>query len=144
MTLLVYCLVALVCLLSFLLWLSLRKGSVASRRRNKNAVIGEEDAQAVFEHYGFSLVAKQHRHQTHFYVNREAVEIEVRVDYIIEKDGQRYIAEVKTGRDAPNAAWPSTRRQLLEYSLIFPEYPVLLINMETKEIHLIEFDEWVG
>ena len=128
------------------LWFSLRrsqkKAGRSAQRRSKRAVKGERAAEAILSQYGYHIVAQQHRARSQFYVDRKPVEIEVRLDFVVEKKGQRYIAEVKTGKNAPNPSWPATRRQLLEYSLIFPDWPILLVDVPAGEVHLIEFDDW--
>ena len=138
--------IVLLLLLIFYLWFSLRrsqkKAGRSAQKRSRGAVLGEEMAEAILASHGYRIVAAQHREKSRFYVDRKAVEIEVRIDFIVEKLGQRYVAEVKTGLNAPNPSWPATRRQLLEYSLIFPDWPILLVDVPAERVHLIEFDDW--
>lgn len=128
------------------LWFSLRrsqrKAAQSARKRSTRAVKGEHDAKEILAQHGYRIVAQQHRARSQFYVDRKPVEIEVRLDFIVEKKGHRYVAEVKTGQNAPNPSWPATRRQLLEYSLIFPDWPILLVDVPAGKVHLIEFDDW--
>ncbi|MGC6507388.1 MAG: hypothetical protein ACON4U_03185 [Myxococcota bacterium] len=138
--------IVLLLLLIFYLWVSLRrsqkKAGQSAQKRSRGAVDGEQAAKAILASKGYRIVSAQHRAKSRFYVDRKAVEIEVRIDFIVEKSGQRFVAEVKTGQNAPNPNWPATRRQLLEYSLIFPDWPILLVDVPAEEIHLIEFDDW--
>jgi hypothetical protein len=127
----------------YLLRRSQQKAGQAAQFRSRRAVDGEQLARDILATYGYNVIASQHRHQSQFFVDRVAVPIEVRLDFIVEKDGQSYVAEVKTGTQAPEPSFPATRRQLLEYSLIFPDWPVLLVDVPAGKVHLIEFDDWV-
>lgn len=140
---LILILICSVLLLWFLLRRSAQKAGQSAQRRNQKAVDGEQVAREILTRYGFTIVSHQHREQSHFYVDRERVSIEVRLDFVVEKEGQRYVAEVKTGQHAPDPSWPATRRQLLEYALIFPDWPILLVDVPAQKVHLIEFDDWL-
>ena len=65
--------------------------------------------------------------------------VELRADLLVERDGMRFIAEVKTGERAPDPSFPPTRRQLLEYRLAFDPYGVLLVDVEAGEIFEVDF-----
>jgi hypothetical protein len=72
-------------------------------------------------------------------VDGEEEEVELRADLLVERDGERFIAEVKTGVQAPDPGFPPTRRQLLEYRLAFDPYRVLLVDIEGGEIMEVTF-----
>jgi hypothetical protein len=65
--------------------------------------------------------------------------VELRADYLVRRGSERYVAEVKTGRVAPCLSTAATRRQLLEYRLAYAADGVLLVDMEHKCIHEVEF-----
>lgn len=140
---LIFILVCLVLWFGYLLRRSHQKAGQAAQFRSRRAVDGERLAQDILASYGYEIIASQHRHQSHFYIDRVAVPVEVRLDFIVEKDGRKYVAEVKTGMQAPDPSFPATRRQLLEYSLLFPDWPILLVDVPAKKVHLIEFDDWI-
>ena len=71
-------------------------------------------------------------------VDGEATRIELRADYVVTRQGRRYVAEVKTGRVAPRIETASTRRQLLEYRHAFDVDGVLLVDADARRIHLVE------
>ena len=72
-------------------------------------------------------------------VNDEWMDIEVRVDFLATRKGRPCVIEVKTGELAPNPRHGPTRRQLLEYSLLFPEREIYLLDMSKGVAHRIEF-----
>ena len=71
--------------------------------------------------------------------NNNKIEYLVKPDFLVEKDGEKYIAEVKTGASAliQNR---NTRRQILEYSHLNQNKTVLLIDIESKKIKKIDFN----
>ena len=62
----------------------------------------------------------------------------MRADYLVERRGRRYLAEVKTGAHAPRLDLPATRRQILEYGLAFQTSGVLLVDADAERVTLIE------
>lgn len=64
---------------------------------------------------------------------------ELRADYIVSRWGRRYVAEVKTGAEAPSLGHAPTRRQLLEYSVAFDVHGVLLVDVEADAVHRVVF-----
>ncbi|HET9625604.1 MAG TPA: hypothetical protein VFP84_29760, partial [Kofleriaceae bacterium] len=63
------------------------------------------------------------------------------VDRLLEErsDGERLVAEVKTGEVAPRLATAATRRQLLEYLVAFGVDGVLLVCPELGTIQRVAF-----
>ena len=74
-------------------------------------------------------------------VDGESWEVLCRADLLVEDaDGARFVAEVKTGRMAPEPTRPATRRQLLEYWLVFPVDGVLLVDMAAGRVRAVRFN----
>ncbi|MDD9937902.1 MAG: hypothetical protein OXT09_30100 [Myxococcales bacterium] len=109
------------------------------RARQRRAARGEQRAFPLLESRGYRVVDSQPPAQLMLRVDGEAQEIALRADYLVERAGRRYVAEVKTGRHAPNPRNPDTRRQLLEYRLAYDVAGVLLIDMERRSIHRVDF-----
>jgi hypothetical protein len=141
----------LVCLLlavgMVVLWLVMvrRNGTAsrASRRRNRVAQQGEADAEALLASYGYRVIDRQVRALWWMVVDGEEREVEVRADLLVEDSespGRQLVAEVKTGTMAPDPTWPATRRQLLEYSLVFAPMGVLLVDLERGEVVEVAFN----
>ncbi len=93
----------------------------------------------MLEAAGFRIVARQARIAWAPRVDGEPCDLELRADYLVEANGERLVAEVKTGDEAPSLATAATRRQLLEYSIAFDVDGVLLVCPERGAIHRVEF-----
>ena len=115
------------------------RGSRRARRRAARAGAGEDRAVGLLEAAGFRIVARQARIAWAPLVDGEPCELELRADYLVESGGERFVAEVKTGDEAPSITTAATRRQLLEYSIAFATDGVLLVCPERGVIHRIEF-----
>jgi len=72
-------------------------------------------------------------------VNSHRVPYRVRADYLLRKGNKTYVAEVKTGNQAASILQPHTRRQLLEYYLVYRPRAVLLIDGEEGKIEEVVF-----
>ena len=115
------------------------RGSWRARRRAVRAGAGEDDAAQMLRSAGFRIVARQARTWWAPLVDGEPVETELRADYLVEADGELFVAEVKTGEEAPRIETAATRRQLLEYHVAFEADGVLLVCPELGTIQRIEF-----
>ena len=101
-------------------------------------------AAQLLEHHGYEILDTQVRCLWWIDVDGEQEEVELRADMLVEKGGERFVAEVKTGELAPDPAYPPTRRQLLEYSLAFAPYRVLLVDVEEEDIYEVSFPRVVA
>lgn len=112
-----------------------------SRRRNLRAQDGEDEAVAILQEHGFRILERQTTALWWMEVDGELAEIEVRADFLVEEeeDGSRYVAEVKTGRQAPAPSFAATRRQLLEYAHVFAPLGILLVDVEARAVHEVAF-----
>lgn len=111
----------------------------SSRSRNRVAQHGEADAERILERAGYRVVERQARAEWSMLVDGEEVPVEVRIDLLVSRRGKRYVAEVKTGDRAPDPCHPPTRRQLLEYALIFDAREVLLVDVPKGSVRAISF-----
>ena len=114
-------------------WLAARLGRV--RRRGAR---GEARSRRILERHGYRIVAEQERIVGQLLVDGEPLRFELRADAIVEKGGQRLVAEIKTG----GAAAPTsreTRRQLLEYAHVFRPDGVLLVDVGAERVYRIDF-----
>jgi hypothetical protein len=129
-------------LLSVLL---LRQALIAWLRRRRlagrflRAQRGESRARGLLEARGYSVIAAQFGCSYKLSVDAQDLIIPLRADYLVTRDGQRYVAEVKTGALAPYLRTPATRRQLLEYRMAFDVDGVLLVDAEQDRIHVVRF-----
>ena len=115
-------------------WGGRRKGRHVANR----GLRGEAEGIRLLEAEGFELVDTQVRRRTTLEVDGESLSFELRLDAVVTRDGHRYVAEFKTGNVATVGA-ASTRRQLLEYAVAFPDHGMLLVDVEAEEVLEIEF-----
>ncbi len=110
-----------------------------SRRRNRIAQGGEHEAERILARAGYRVVERQARAAWSMIVDGEELEIEVRADLIVSRRDRLFVAEVKTGERAPDPTHPPTRRQLLEYSLVFGADAVLLVDVPARAVRAVSF-----
>jgi hypothetical protein len=117
---------------------------VAQRRRlaaqSARALAGEAAAERLLTRAGYRLHARQASGSWRVRVDGEERAVALRADFIVTRRGRRYVAEVKTGDEAPQIAAPATRRQLLEYRCAFAVDGVLLVDAEAARVHAVEFE----
>jgi hypothetical protein len=116
-------------------WLRRRRGVARSAR----ARWGETSAQILLESRGYAILGAQAVGTYTLSIDSESIEVPLRTDYLVERHGLRYVAEVKTGRLAPLIRTPATRRQLLEYRFAFDVDGVLLVDAEQQRVHVVRF-----
>ena len=120
-------------------WRAARRGGVRSRARNAVAQRGEATAELMLEEAGYTVLDRQVTAFWSIEVDGEEIEVSVRADLWVGKGDLRYVAEVKTGERAPDPTHPATRRQLLEYLLVFQPDGLLLVDIEAGAIREIDF-----
>jgi len=134
---------ALALVVALFLWLSVVVRKWQRRRailaRVARAGEGELRAAEWLEALGYEISGAQVSIQYPVYVDDQLITVSLRADYLVEKDGARFVAEVKTGGLAPRIETASTRRQLLEYRVAFAVDGVLLVDAEAERVHVITF-----
>lgn len=111
------------------------------RRRALRAQRAERDAAALLESSGFAVLGRQQRRQWGLEVDGHAMAFTLIADYLVERDGRRWVAEVKTGERALDLRHGPTRRQLLEYQQAFGVDGVLLVDAEGRSLRQVAFLE---
>ena len=119
--------------------LAARGRSRRARRVGRIAADGELAGADLLAAAGFAIVDRQARHVLPVDVDGERYDAGLRCDYLAERDGERWVAEVKTGRDAPSLANPATRRQLLEYQVAYGAVGVALVDATAGVVHEVRF-----
>lgn len=109
------------------------------RRSMQRARALERRAIHFLEEKGFRCVGEQVEKEAFFLIDGKRIPFRVRVDYLLERRGRRYVAEVKTGKQVETPEHPSVRRQLLEYALLFAPWSVLFVDGEDGKVHEISF-----
>ena len=100
--------------------------------------VGEKRALSVLKNNGYQVLDKQFTVKGWLIKNGVRQSFIIRPDYLVKKNNEILIAEVKTG-EAASILNISTRRQLLEYSNTHYSKKVLLIDVDKKSLNLIEF-----
>ena len=104
------------------------------------AADGELAGAVLLERAGFAVIDRQVRHALTVTVDDDAYDAGLRCDYLVERDRERWVAEIKTGTDAPSLANPATRRQLLEYQVAYGAVGVALVDATAGTVHEVRFD----
>ncbi|MGZ3427099.1 MAG: hypothetical protein ACXVCV_10650 [Polyangia bacterium] len=107
--------------------------------QSARATAGEALAEKLLTKAGYRIEARQATQRWSVAVDGAAQSVTLRADFVVTRRGRRYVAEVKTGSDAPDIAAPATRRQLLEYRCAFGVDGVLLVDAEERRVHAVGF-----
>ncbi|MDY0001085.1 MAG: hypothetical protein RBU30_07315 [Polyangia bacterium] len=121
------------------LWANAR---FASRRRRGRK--GELRAPAVLGAAGYRVIEEQPELTSPLEVDGQSKDVTVRADYLVERGGSRYVAEVKTGVKATDPFYSDTRRQLLEYRVLYDVEGVVLVDMEAERVRLVTWPALEG
>jgi hypothetical protein len=111
----------------------------ARRLRFRRGIAAEHRAVVLAKRAGYRVIGTQVPGTVTILVDGHPRSLDVRADMLLERGFRRFIAEVKTGRIAPDPSSRSTRRQLLEYTHAFDADGLLLFDMEKERIHEIRF-----
>jgi Holliday junction resolvase-like predicted endonuclease len=124
-------------------WLALAlrrtRETLRARAHNARGRRAENAATKLLEANGYRIVGRQDRKT---YVVRQGEtdqNVELIIDFVVEKAGERFAAEVKSGGAAAGIERADTRRQLLEYQLVLGSKRVLLVDPERSLITTLAF-----
>jgi hypothetical protein len=133
---------ALGCVVASLLVLALARRLDRWRRRQRarRAFAGESASEVLLAEAGFEVLDRQVGGTLTLWVDGEAEAFALRADYLVRRDGDHYIAEVKTGERGTRLGHAATRRQLIEYMLAYEVEGVLLVDAESGEITGVTLD----
>lgn len=125
------------------IWLAFRVrrrlGRRSRVRRAARALRAERLAAGVLEACGYEVIGRQVRQSWGLCADDEDVKFTLIADYLVERRGQRWVAEVKTGDRALDLRYGPTRRQLLEYREAFAVDGVLLVDAERQTVRSVRF-----
>jgi hypothetical protein len=108
-----------------------------ARWRMMRARAGEDAARALLARRGYVIVDAQVPGELVLCVDGARSVHGVRADYLVERGGARWVAEVKTGTRAPSLDHRATRRQILEYCAAFDVDGALLVDASAGTVHQI-------
>lgn len=110
------------------------------RRRFSRGDRGEEWAEYELKRNGYELIDRQCTAESYMQVNGEWHTNYIRMDFLAERDGLRFGVEVKSGPEATKPTIAATRRQLLEYFVVYQLDGLLLANYEERTLNTIYFE----
>lgn len=122
-------------------WRAATRLSRRSRVRQRAARKAESQAERLLERYGFKILDRQLVISWLLEVDGESEEVTSRVDLLVERGGKVYVADVKSGEQAPDPRRPATRRQMLEYLLAFDADGALVVDMSCRKIRSVAFPD---
>jgi hypothetical protein len=83
------------------------------------------------------VLERQLRAEWEMEVDGAVAVVTCRADLLVRRDGELFVAEVKTGALAPDPTRPATRRQLLEYAMVFDVAGVLLVDIPGARVRAV-------
>ena len=119
-----------------------RRIARANRGRQKLAKRAERRAEKLLRRKGYGVVERQPTRRWRMTIAGRPREVSSRADLLVERKGRRFVADVKTGGRAPDPRIPATRRQLMEYLLVFEVDGALLVDMERGRVREVEFPDF--
>jgi len=130
-----------------LLLLGVLLGAAAVRWRSRRRISrhrrqgreGEARALRLLKRAGYRVLDTEVAAVGQVRVDGDPVEYRVRADAIVSRRFRRYVAEFKGGPESAAVTNRATRRQLLEYALLFDVAGVLLVDALRGRIHRVEF-----
>ena len=105
------------------------------KKKGKKA---EQKAIKLLKKNGYKIESFQTTAKGKLLQDDETLTFLIRADLIVSKNNKKFIAEVKSGK-AASIEEINTRRQLLEYSKVFNNKNLILIDTEKNKIKKIEF-----
>lgn len=121
------------------LWWFRRRQALNLAARLRRARKAEKEAIRVLAERGYKVIDVQRRVPVIMRVDGREYKGSVQADLVARKGGKIYIVEVKSGRQGQEPGKATTRRQLLEYFLVYRPDEVLLLDMESRKIHRVSF-----
>jgi len=110
-----------------------------ARARNARGRRGEARAAELLLAAGYEILARQQRTSYALRAGDDERRVGLSFDFVVSRDGQRCVAEVKTGALVTQLKHAETRRQLLEYQLASGATQVLLVDPERDRITVVAF-----
>ena len=109
------------------------------KKRFARGLMLENRARGFLQDKGYSIVGEQEICYHRYTVNNRNFESKIILDYVVQKNGKKYIVEVKSGKSAISVKDKNSRRQLLEYDFVIENDGIFLLDMENRVMNLVKF-----
>ncbi|MCG1012675.1 hypothetical protein JT739_08695 [Tepidanaerobacter sp. GT38] len=109
------------------------------KKRLQKAKKSEYEAIKLMKKYGFEILDLQKKYAYTLYVDDKPHKVTVKADMIVKKGNKIYIAEVKSGDKVTSPRYTDTRRQLLEYYMVYRPSGLILVDMEKQKLRTVEY-----
>ena len=119
-----------------------RSASIMARKAREKSERGERAEAAAedrLDELGFTVIEKHPKTTVGWWVDDTWTETVITGDYLVQRNGELGLIEVKTGRES-RPTHRHTRRQLFEYWSAFEVERVYLYNADLDQLYEIEFD----
>jgi hypothetical protein len=115
---------------------------ILARRPARSRRMGADGARralALLERKGWSVLETEVVREGVVEVDGRLESFVVRVDALVTRRGQVFVAEAKGGLLSASVRHRGTRRQLLEYAHVFGAYGVLLVEARRGRVSVVRF-----
>jgi hypothetical protein len=120
-------------------WLAGRFRRYRRSQLAKRALGAERAGFALLRRLGYVVVDTQVQQVWTVRHGAHHLDVKLRADAIVKRDGRRFIAEVKSSSLVADLKHGPTRRQLLEYAVAYRAEGVLLVDMHAQHVEEITF-----
>ena len=100
---------------------------------------GEAQARSLLAAAGYTIRDDQCSRRYSVRIDGKDRLVDLRADFVVERRGETFVAEVKGGTVVNDPLHTPTRRQLLEYEVAFEVDGVLLVDAPNRKILRVEF-----
>jgi hypothetical protein len=126
-------------LLALGIWVLRQLGRHRRRRIAKRALGAERLALELLRAEGFEVLETQVRQPWTVEHGERRFDVQLRADAVVQRNGRRYVAEIKSTSLVADLKHGPTRRQLLEYAIAYGTDGVLLIDMHGEHVEEVTF-----
>ena len=116
-----------------------RFNALKSRRSSIRGQVQEKRARKQLQKMGFKIIKDHPTAEVGWWIDGVWTVTMITADYLVQRDGEVGLVEVKSGRTA-STTHRKTRRQLLEYQHAFEVNAIFLYDAERSRLERIEFE----
>lgn len=103
------------------------------------STLPKSDAENILKRAGYRLVAKNRKGVVIVSVDNQEHLGELKADYVVSREGKRYVVVVKGSEEAFDPTEPTLRCRLIELDSVFALDGLLVVNLPKRQIHRLGF-----